>query len=331
MPSRRSPVCLRDSTLREGLDTPGVRFSAAQALRIARTLAAAGVREAEVVAPARPAPGLELARLLHDEQIPLRTSGLVYASGSRCAAAIDAAATCVDRFDLLMPMSPRRAPAEPAAKVAVLLDALARAAPARREVGIGLPHATQVERARVREIAMAAVRAGASRVTIYDTNGSADPFAVRTLLRDLTQRLAVPVFFHGHNDLGLATANSLAAVLGGAGGLDVTVNGLGDRAGNASLEQVAVALHLRGWSTGIDLTRLAETSRLVAGLSGVPVSKLAPVVGEFVFAHRSPAHLSVPSEFEAFAPEVVGAARRIDRTAVARPGRSRPSSEVATR
>jgi homocitrate synthase NifV len=101
---------------------------------------------------------------------------------------------------------------------------------------------------------------------------------------------------------GSPPANALAAVLGGARGLDVTVNGLGDRAGNASLEQVAMALALRGFATGVVPERLCDASQLVAELSGVSVSKLAPVVGEFVFAHRSPGHLEVPlSEFEAFA------------------------------
>ena len=314
MPDRRRPIVLRDSTLREGLDTPGVRFAPADALRIARMLVACGVREAEVVAPARVKEGVGLVRLLRDEGVAIRTSGLVYATSPRRAAEIDALRAGVDRFDVLMPLSPRRPPEARRAKVAGLFDALAQVGPERRMVGVGFPHATQVDPAFVRAIALAAVQAGAARVTVYDTNGSADPFAVRALISDLTRRVAVPVFFHGHNDLGLAAANALAAVVGGARGLDVTVNGLGDRAGNASLEQVVMALALRGWSTGVDPGRLREASRLVAELSGVPVSKLAPVVGEFVFAHRSPGHLPVLTEFEAFAPDVVGAARRVDRT-----------------
>jgi isopropylmalate/homocitrate/citramalate synthase len=282
-------------------------------VRIARALVEAGVREAEVVAPARVKEGVELVRRLRDEGVALRTSGLVYATSPRRGAEIELLRAGVDRFDVLMPLSPRRPPEARRAKMTVMLDALAQAAE-RRTVGVGFPHATQVEPAFVRAMALAAVQAGAARVTVYDTNGSTDPFAIRALVSDLTRRVAVPVFFHGHNDLGLAAANALAAVLGGARGLDVTVNGLGDRAGNASLEQVVMGLALRGWSTGVDPARLRETSRLVAELSGVPVSKLAPVVGEFVFAHRSPGHFPVLTEFEAFAPDVVGAARRIDRT-----------------
>jgi isopropylmalate/homocitrate/citramalate synthase len=95
--------------------------------------------------------------------------------------------------------------------------------------------------------------------------------------------------------------------------LDVTVNGLGDRAGNASLEQLATLLRVRGFATGIRLAELPKLSRLVARLSGVVVSPLAPVVGEYAFAHRSPSHLPVPEEFEAFDPELLGARRRLER------------------
>ena len=123
--------------------------------------------------------------------------------------------------------------------------------------------------------------------------------------------IGVPVFFHGHNDLGLAAANAFAAVRAGADGLDVTVNGLGDRAGNASLEQVAMILHLRGIRTGIRLETLTRLSGAVGRESGIAVSPLAPVVGAFVATHKSPGHLEIPELFEAFDPALVGVRRNI--------------------
>ena len=120
------------------------------------------------------------------------------------------------------------------------------------------------------------------------------------------------ILFHGHNDLGMATANSLAAVQAGADALDVTVNGLGDRAGNAALEQVALALHLRRFDTGISLGSLRSMSRAVERESGVALSRLAPVVGEFVFQHKSHSHLCMPELFEAFDPALVHDERKID-------------------
>src|SRR5580658_3264892 len=312
----RNRIILRDSTLREGLDVPGVRFAPEAGVRIARELAGAGIVEAEIVAPARVIAELPFARLIRAEKIPLRTSGLIYASKDDCRKEIDLASGSLDRFDLLMPLSPRREPKDFEAKKSVLLEVLRYALSRCADVGAGFPHSTQVEPELLIEIAAQAAEIGATRMIIYDTNGSGDPFAVRNLIERVAASVPRPLFFHGHNDLGMATANSLAAVVGGASGLDVTVNGLGDRAGNASLEQVAIALASRGFDCGVDAAALAALSRTVEELSGVPVSKLAPVVGEFAFAHKSPGHLGVPTEFEAFAPSTIGRGRSIDRSGV---------------
>jgi homocitrate synthase NifV len=305
-------IQLRDATLREGLDTPGVRFSPEDGVRIARALAQAGVPEAEVVAPARVLEELPFAHRLREERAGIRTSGLIYAAGRRCREEIEAARASLDRFDLLMPLSAQREPRDRTAKQGVLFDALRFAKSIGAEVGAGFPHSTQVEADFLCEIAGDAARQGAARITIYDTNGSGDPFAVYALIERLFKEVAAPLFFHGHNDLGMATANSLAAVLAGAAGLDVTVNGLGDRAGNASLEQVVMALRRRDRDCGVDLSALGGLSRMVEELSRVPVSKLAPVVGEFVFTHKSPGHLGALAEFEAFDPAAVGQRRTID-------------------
>jgi isopropylmalate/homocitrate/citramalate synthase len=224
---------------------------------------------------------------------------------------LEQAGAVLDRVDLLMPLSALREPRQPAVKIRRLLELLQPHRSCAAEIGAGFPHATQADPDFLLEIAGRAAGAGARRITVYDTSGRADPFAVEALVARLTTALAVPVFFHAHNDLGLATANAWAAVRAGAAGLDVTVNGLGDRAGNASLEQVAALLQLHGIATGVRLAALPRVSRLVARLSGVPLSRHAPIVGTSIFAHRSPAHWSAPAEFEAFDPALVGARRRI--------------------
>jgi methanogen homocitrate synthase len=109
----------------------------------------------------------------------------------------------------------------------------------------------------------------------------------------------------------MATANSLAAVYAGAEGLDVTMNGLGDRAGNASLEQVVLSLHLKGFETGIILKDLKSLSESVEKASGLRVSELAPVVGKNIFVHKSSGHLDSPDLFEAFNPQLVGSKREL--------------------
>jgi isopropylmalate/homocitrate/citramalate synthase len=164
---------LKDSTLREGLDVPGVRFSATQKLQIVAALASAGVPEAEVVAPSRVERDLKFARKLRECASTIRVSGLLYANWTRCEAELERASTVLDRVDLLMPLSEQREPRERPAKLARLLEVLAHSRCYALEVGAGFPHATQADSDFVLEIARRAVAAGARRVTVYDTNGGA--------------------------------------------------------------------------------------------------------------------------------------------------------------
>jgi isopropylmalate/homocitrate/citramalate synthase len=298
-------VIIKDSTLREGLDVPNVSFSSDQKLKIAKLLDKANVPEIEIVAPSRVPEDLEFVKILKQEGLQIITSGLIYSYSPHCREEIEKASRYLDRFDLLMPVSPKRKPYDKDTKVSLLLDALLDSLRYISDVGVGFPHSTQTEFEFLLEISKEAVKNGAKRVTVYDTNGSSDPFTSYDLSKQLKKNLGVPLFFHGHNDLGLATANSLAAVYGGADGLDVTVNGLGDRAGNASFEQVVLGLHLKGFNTGITLEDLRLISKTVEEESGIEVSKLAPVVGEYIFSHKSPSHLENPELFEPFNPKIV--------------------------
>jgi homocitrate synthase NifV len=312
-PSVNTPkrIILRDSTLREGLDTPKVAFTTAHRLEIARLLDKANVPEIEIVAPGRVLSDLEFAETLKEEALRITTSGLVYAYNPQYRQEVESAGRHLDRFDVLMPVSAKRKPYGREEKIACLRDALAYALVFHPDVGVGFPHSTQTEVDLLLEIAAAAVKNGAKRVTLYDTNGSADPFEIYRLIGRLKKELGVPLCFHGHNDLGLATANALSAVQAGADVLDVTVNGLGDRAGNTSLEQIVVCLHLKGVTTGVILSGLKILSRTVAEESGVQLSKIAPVVGDYVFSHKSPSHLQYPELFEAFDPGLLGIRREI--------------------
>jgi homocitrate synthase NifV len=309
MPEAGRRIWLRDATLREGRDAPGVSFSEDAAIAIAQALAAAGLDEIEIVAPAGVTRDAAIARAIAGAGVATRRTGLIYATSGQVDEDVGAAALAVDRVEVLMPLSPLRPPADVGAKLAGLGRALDRARASMAGVGAGLPNATQVDETVVVAAARADVDRGADRVTLYDTNGSADPDRISALVAAVVGAIDVAVFFHAHDDLGLATANALAAVRAGATGLDVTVNGLGDRAGNASLEQVAMLLHLRGFRTGVSLDRLVALSSLVAGHAGIPVSPLAPVVGAHVFTHKSPGHLGALPVFEAYDPRLVGRER----------------------
>lgn len=303
---------IKDSTLREGLDVPDVNFSLGQKLEIARLLDQACVPEIEVVAPGKVFEDLEFVKRLKEERLRIKTSGLVYVYNPQYQVEIKEASRFLNRFDLLMPVSPKRRPYDKNVKISHLLEALSFSLNYLPEVGVGFPHSTQTEIDFLLEIGRESVNGGARRITIYDTNGNSDPFEIYALVKRLKDDSDVPLFFHGHNDLGLATANSLAAVYAGADGLDVTVNGLGDRAGNASLEQVVLSLHLKGFETVVTLQDLRRLSETVEEESGVKVSKLAPIVGKHIFVHKSPGHLENPDLFEAFDPQIVGFERKLN-------------------
>jgi homocitrate synthase NifV len=304
-------VILKDSTLREGLDTPNVKFTLAEKLKIAKLLDKANVPEIEIVAPSHVLRDLEFVKRLKEERLKIRTSGLIYAYKPGCERELEEASRCLDRLDVLMPASERRMPSHRDDKIRCLLNVLGHALRFRGDVGVGFPNATQTDVEFLLEIGKESVRSGAKRVTLYDTNGSSDPFEIYNLIKQLRGGVSVALCFHGHNDLGLATANSLSAVYAGADALDVTINGLGDRAGNACFEQVLLALHLRGIDTGVILKDLALLSKTVEKASGVPVSKLAPILGEYAFCHKSPSHLEVPQLFEAFDPVIIGSGRSL--------------------
>ncbi|MEM4198950.1 MAG: 2-isopropylmalate synthase [Nitrososphaerota archaeon] len=158
--------------------------------------------------------------------------------------------------------------------------------------------------------------AGADSLDIPDTVGIALPHVMRSLVMRTKRETGLPVAVHCHDDMGLATANTLAGVEGGAEIVHVTVNGIGERAGNTSLEEVAVALKfLYGVETAINYEKIAKTSKLVARLTGIPIPKNKAVVGDNAFSHESGIHvhgvINNPATYEPIMPEQVGMSRRI--------------------
>ncbi|MBC7173422.1 MAG: 2-isopropylmalate synthase, partial [Polyangiaceae bacterium] len=171
------------------------------------------------------------------------------------------------------------------------------------------------------EVLAAAIEAGATTLNIPDTVGYTLPHEFGERIALLKQNVPgiddVIISVHCHNDLGLATANSLAGILGGARQVEVAVNGIGERAGNTSLEEIVMALHTRraaiGLSTGIDTTQLTRASKLVSTVTGMVVQPNKAIVGANAFAHESGIHqdgmLKHEETYEIMRPETVGAAR----------------------
>jgi len=178
--------------------------------------------------------------------------------------------------------------------------------------------ATRTDMDYLTTIHQAVEQAGCDVINVPDTVGVMVPSAMHRLIKEIRETVAVPLDVHCHNDYGLAIANSTAAVEAGASQVQVTINGLGERAGNASLAETVMILHtIYGAQTNIHTEYLLETSRMVEQYAGVRVSRLMPIVGENAFAHESGIHthgvLKCTDTFEpgVMTPEMVGHKRRI--------------------
>jgi methanogen homocitrate synthase len=140
------------------------------------------------------------------------------------------------------------------------------------------------------------------------------PEEMYRIMKDMVASVKIPLCAHCHNDMGCATANTITAAGAGAFQLHTTVNGIGERAGNAALEEVLVALRMKGGIDRYDLTHLTRLSGIVEEFSGIKMSKTKPVVGEHAFSHESGIHIAAiledPSTYEYFLPEMVGGERR---------------------
>ena len=310
-------VGINDTTLRDGEQTAALVFSAEEKIAIACALDQAGVSEMEVGIPMLGPEERETIRAI--SALGLTARPMVWAR--MCPSDLDAASLCGHVLvHLSIPVSDIHIRHKLKRNRAWVLRTVTRfvgaAVDRGMKVSVGAEDASRADLNFLCRVAEAAQTAGAWRLRFADTLGVLDPFSTRERIGVLVRNTDLPIEMHAHDDLGLATANTLAAVLAGARYVNTTVNGLGERAGNASLEEVALALHVTHQrTTGIDMTQLPAISGLVGRASGRPAPPQKSVVGEAVFTHEAGIHvdglLKDVRTYQGFDPAEVGRSHRI--------------------
>lgn len=321
-----SQVLIFDTTLRDGEQSPGVRLTMDQKLEIGLSLVDAGVNIIEAGFPISSPGDFESVNMLARELKGVTVCGLTRARDKDIEVAAEALRPAAQaRIHTGLGVSDNHLNHKLRMTREQALEAGVRAVRKAREftddIEYFMEDSGRADRDYLYKVVEEVIKAGATTINVPDTTGYTYPEEYRSLIQSLIDNVPnsdKAIFScHCHNDLGMATANTLAGVLGGARQVEVTVNGIGERAGNTSLEEVVVALKVRrdyfGLETSIETTKLLALSQLVSGRTGMVVQRNKAVVGANAYAHSSGIHqdgvLKDRSTYEIIDPKLVGASK----------------------
>ncbi|MCL2786681.1 MAG: 2-isopropylmalate synthase [Methanomassiliicoccaceae archaeon] len=309
-------VSLFDTTLRDGEQAPGIALSMDDKVRMASALGDLGVDVIEAGFAASGDTEKEIIKKIAGMGIPSAVCSLARSVKKDIDAVIDCDLGYVHTFlatsDIHLEYKLKMTREEVKARA---VDAIEYARSHGLRVQFSCEDATRTDLNFLKEMHIAVQDAGAETINVPDTVGVIYPTAMTYLITELRKVTKVPMAVHCHNDMGLAVANSLAAVAAGAKQVHVCVNGLGERTGNAALEEVALGLYANFGIEAVDLSKIGNTSRLISRITGYPIAYNKPIVGRNAFAHESGIHvhgvLNNAATYEAFKPELVGVDRHI--------------------
>jgi isopropylmalate/homocitrate/citramalate synthase len=312
-----TPVRFYDTTLRDGEQTVGVVLSPQQKLEIARKLDELGVSRIEAGFPRVSPEDAEAIQLIESAKLKAELWGFSRA----LKADLDELVRLGMHASVIeAPTSDIKLKAYGISREEVLRrirEAVATAKQVGIKVAFFAVDGTRTELDFLKRAYLAAIEAGASEVVVVDTIGASGPEAVEFLVGEVRHWVGrnMPIHFHGHNDFGLATACAIAAVRGGAAWIQGTINGMGERAGNADIGEIALALHcLYEVPVALDLGKVREVSAVVSAAAGYTLEAWKPLVGENLFMRESGAVASqfhLPAAIEPYASQLVNAERRI--------------------
>ncbi|TAJ45206.1 homocitrate synthase/isopropylmalate synthase family protein [Methanofollis fontis] len=303
-----------DVTLRDGEQTPGVTFTCEEKMEIAGMLDGTGIEVIEAGFPAVSASEKAAVRAICEMGLDARICALSRAKQEDIDAALDCG---VDMIGVFMPTSDLHISLKygrPREEVlARTMEMVAYAHDHGVQVRFGAEDASRSDPGFLFESYRQAVAHGADLVTFADTVGCMTPIEMVAVVQEYAPSVGVPLCIHCHDDMGCATANTVTAAASGAFQLHTTVNGIGERAGNAALEEVLVLLALKGGINRYDLSGLHALSELVTQASGLSIARNKAIVGDHAFAHESGIHIAAilrdPEAYEYVRPALVGCDR----------------------
>ena len=314
---REKEIKIVDTTLRDGEQTAGVAFANHEKVTIAQTLSDMGIDQLEVGIPTMG--GDEKATIKAICKRDLKAS--IMAWNRAVIADIEQSIDCgVDAVAISLSVSDIHIQHKLKKSREWVLENMYNAVTYAKKNGLYISvNGEDASRADINfliEFINLAKEAGADRFRYCDTVGVMEPFTLRDTIEKIYKVTNFDIEMHTHNDFGMATANAIAGIVGGANHIGVTVNGLGERAGNAALEEVIMALKfVYGYETNIDTTRFREISKYVSQASGRELPVWKAIVGTNMFRHESGIHadgaLKDPKNYEAFDPSEVGLERQI--------------------